>query len=135
MLGMILVSCVISAGLIWVVSALARSPYWGKAGVCGFCAVATVPFLFCFFPAVALQSVLTIGLTLVCGAFRSKPKFVTWAAAGAMVVSYGSMLGMSVSELRELSRLRKEYPVESLSNRLAYETTRSAGLARDALPP
>jgi hypothetical protein len=80
MLVMVLVSGVISIGLIWAVAALARSQYWGKAGVCVFCGVATVPFLFCFFPAVAVQSLLTVVLTLVCGAFRSKSRTVTWAA-------------------------------------------------------
>jgi hypothetical protein len=123
MLGMLVVSFVISIGLIWAASALARSKHWGKAGVCVLFAVATVPFLFCFSPALALQSILTVAFTLVCGAFRSKPRMVVFAAVGAMVASYGIMIGASLPKLHELSRLREKYPEESLSARLAYETT------------
>ncbi len=121
MLGMIGVSCVISLALLWAARCLARSRH-GAAGVCWLAVGAAVPFFFCFFPALLLQAVLTLVLTLACMAFRLKPTMVVLAAAAAMAASYGFMLAISVPDLRELSRLRQEFPIESVAGRLAYET-------------
>jgi hypothetical protein len=121
MLGMIGVSCVISLALLAAIHSLARSRF-GAGGVCWLALGATIPLLLCFFPALALQSVLTFVLTLGCLALRSRPRTVVLTAAVAMVASYGIFFAISIPELRELSRLRREFPVESMSRRLAYET-------------
>jgi hypothetical protein len=130
-MGILVISCLISLGIIWAASAMARSRSGGKARVILFSFVATVPFLFCFSPALALQCVLTAVFTMACAAFRWKPRSVFFAAVGAMIASYGLVIGMSVSELHTLARLREKYPVESLSNRLAYES-RGRGVRPDA---
>jgi hypothetical protein len=117
---LIVPSVVVSVVLVSVIYALARSRH-GTAGVCWLTAVTTVPFLFIGSPALLLHSVGSLVLALACAAFRLGPKAVLSASMGAMVASYGLVLSMSLGELRELEQLRAEYPLESMTGRLAYE--------------
>lgn len=136
-MGLFIVSSVLSLVLIWVTCALARSEYWGPAGACLFAALATIPFLFCFFPALALQSLLTFVFLCVCLVGRVKPSAIKWVAIGAMVVSYGILLSASLPKLIEFSKLRSEFPLQSVSDRLAYEakaTEKLAGAASRSEP-
>jgi hypothetical protein len=126
---MIIVSLVISVALLVAVGALARSRF-GARGICWLSAAVVVPSCLCFSPALALQSLLTFVVTLGCLAYRATPRTVTWAAVGAMVTSHGLIVSMAAPELLTLSKLRKEFPLQSVSDRLAYETKANGALAR-----
>lgn len=127
-----IISCLLSAGLIWAFRACARNPYWGMAGACFLAAgVAIISTLFvCLvFQAVALQSALTFVLLLGCIVFRCKPNVVVPVSIAAMVASYGFFLVRAFSDLHELSKVRQRYPLQSVSDRLVYEVH---GLERGA---
>lgn len=124
MLALIIISVLLSVALIWAINKLARSEFWGIAGAAMLAlGVAILPFFFfCdFFPALTLQSALTFLLLLACGVFRLKPRLAFPMSIGAMAVSYGFFMVSGLIEIRELSKLRGEYPLESLSDRLQYE--------------
>jgi hypothetical protein len=132
---LIVISGLLSLGLIWAINALARSPHWGMAGACVFAAGATVlpPFLFCLFsPAFVLQSAMIFVSLLVCMAVRLKPQTVLPVSIAAMVVSYGFFLWTGIAEIRELSKLRAENPLKSVADRLRYETKAAVPSARPA---
>lgn len=132
MMGMILFSILLSLGFLAAVGAIARSRS-GNARVCCIALLATPLFSFLNVDSIAFQSLLTVIVSLVCLGFRATPKALTWGAAGAMVLSYACFLSMSLAELHEVSRLRREFPIESLSGRLAYEM-KNAGSATSSEP-
>lgn len=119
-MGFLLFSFVNSLGFVAVLSGIAKTSL-GAKGV-GLTAAALVfPFLFCMFLALALQSLLTFLMTVVCRSRSERLRL--WVPVMAMAVSYGIILSLEAPGLRNLSKLRKEYPLESVSDRLAYETT------------
>src|SRR5579872_5034451 len=111
MLGMIVVSCAISVGLVIAFSAIARSRR-GTGGVFWLSLLPIVPACMCFSPAIALQSLLTFVGASFCLTIRATPRTVTWTVIGAMVVSHGIVVWLALPRLQELSRLRKEFPFE-----------------------
>jgi hypothetical protein len=123
-MSLIIISCVLSLSLIWAVNACARSAYWGLAGACVLTAGLTIlpAFLMCiFFEAVALQSLLTFVLLLCCIIFRRKPTAAFPLSIAAMVASYGFCFFSAYGRIQDLSQLRERFPLQSVSERLAYE--------------
>lgn len=133
MLALIIISVLLSVALVWAINKLARSEFWGIAGAGMLALGATILpfFFFCvFFPALTVQSALTFLLLLACGVFRLKPRLVLPMSIGAMAASYGFFMVSGLIEVRELSKLRAEYPLESLSDRLQYEAKATAESSR-----
>lgn len=120
---LILVSTTISLGLVWAFRRLARSSH-GTGGVLALALVTTLLFGCVFSTAVALQSLLTAVLAVGCLVFRASPRRVGQAAVAAMVVSYAAMFWSGINEVRTNAKLRQQYPMVSLSDRLAYEDAR-----------
>jgi hypothetical protein len=128
----VFVSAFLSLGLIWALRACAQSKFWGLAGACLLAAgVAVFSSLFvCVaFPAIALQSAITFVLLLGCGIVRASPKAVLPLSVAAMIASYGFFLYGAIGDLQKLSRIRDQFPLESISSRLAYESAARATLA------
>ncbi|MBI3863391.1 MAG: hypothetical protein HY290_15990 [Planctomycetia bacterium] len=124
-MGLVIFSSVLSLGLIWAFRACARSAYWGMGGACLLAAGVTIVLVFLcrlFFLAVALQSALSFVLIFGCIVFRRKPKAVLPVSIAAMIASYGFFLITAFSKIQELSALRVRYPLESVADRLAYES-------------
>lgn len=122
MVGFIFVSSLLSLAFIWAVYALARSNYWGTAGACVMAAIATLPFLMCMTPALALHSALTFVLLLLAVPFRPGPRAVAGLSIAAMLVAYGAMFWSGYTAMRDLARLREEHPLVSVADRLDYES-------------
>src|SRR5579872_6973835 len=131
-MGAIIFSGLVSIGLIWAIRALARSEFWGMAGACFFAAIVTVLSVFpfrLFFQAVALQSALTFLLLFGCIVCRRNLKSVVPVCIAATLASYGFFFVNAYSGLQELSKLRVQYPLQSVSDRLAYEAKATERLA------
>ena len=116
----LIIAVVVWAVLLAIVYEIARSSR-GFGGVHRFLSHSTLVFFFVSF-ALFLQALLTLALAYVFRLFMSTPRAVVAAFLIAMVVSFGFALSVSVSEIHRLARLRQEFPIESLSNRLAYES-------------
>jgi hypothetical protein len=122
---LIAISGLLSLGLIWAINACARTPCWGIAGACVLCAGAAIGsglFVCLTFPAFAVQSTLSFVLLLVCMPFRRKPRVILSASIAAMAASYAFFLCKAIVDVQEMSRLRGRYPLQSIAERLAYET-------------
>lgn len=130
MLGVFLVSCAVSLGLIWAVHSNISGRH-GIAGVCWLNGVAAAFACLCFSPALGLQAVITLGAAVVCRLVGTRPATTTRCAVGAMVVAYGIVLVATIPRLQQLSQLRKKFPLESMSARLAYETKAKKAHERD----
>lgn len=131
---LIALSLVVSCILLALIAASARSRF-GIEGVCTLSIATAVLFLFCLFSgALFLQGVLTLVAVFVCRRFTKTPRAVTAASAVAMVVSYAIVLSWGYSGVRERERLRKEYPLVSIANRLEYETKANSGDRADIVP-
>lgn len=84
--------------------------------------------------AVALQSLLTVVVATACWICRARPRTVFLGSLAAMAASYAFVLWTSIPDVRRRAELRETYPLESLSERLAYETRRPADQASDPAP-
>lgn len=109
---------------------VAKSPL-GNRGVCIVSAGAAI--LMIFWPVLAGQAALTFLLAVPCALFRFKPKVVIASAVVAMAVSCG-LAFMATPDFRRLETLREEFPLVSLSNRLAYENRAKTWAAPAAAP-
>jgi hypothetical protein len=85
--------------------------------------------------AVALQSLITVGVAAVCWAGRSRPRTVLLGSVGAMAVGYMLVLAMLTPEVRHRAKLREAHPLESLSARMDYETGRDPARRAEQVPP
>src|SRR6267154_765816 len=105
-MGLFVLSFVISLGLLVALCRLAKGRF-GATGVCWLSAALVFPFGFCMFSGLALQSLVTLVLTLACLPFHAKARLIVWAPVVAMVLSYGIILSLELPGLRRLSRLRR----------------------------
>jgi hypothetical protein len=127
-MDMFLISNAVSLSLLAVYLGLARGTlgvrrvFWLSAGL-------VLPLSMIGWIALAMQAGVTAVLMLACQQFRPKPKIVMLVATAAMVASYG-ILFLTKPKLREVLRLRREFPIVSISERLAYEAeeTKQAGM-------
>jgi len=117
----LVISSLLSLGLIWAVNALARNKGWGMAGACCFAAVASLFSFGLLSTAIGFQSALTVAGLLACIVFRCNPKAVLPVSIAALVASYAFFLLPRFVELRKIARLRQENPLVSVADRLQYE--------------
>lgn len=98
----------------------------GMGRACWFSGLTAVTLgVFIIFPVVALQALLTFFACVVCLCFRFSVKTLAVSSVVLMFASYGFALFMSMRELHKLAELRESYPLESMTDRLAYETESS----------
>jgi hypothetical protein len=116
-------SIIVSVVLVCSMYARAKGQH-GVGGACWLAGGATALLAFVCSPALFLHAVGSFVLALFCAGLKLGPKAVLSTSLAAMAASYGLVLSMSLGELRELNRLRAEYPVESVAERLAYEEER-----------
>lgn len=136
---MIILICLsVSAVILALVYAASREKY-GAATVCGL-AIAGLAFSFLcispvfFSPVLMLQCLLTLVAGLVCLAARAKPKVIFAASIGAAIASYAVGLWIGYDQLRDRNQLREQYPFESVSSRLAYETKNREATSSSSVP-
>jgi hypothetical protein len=116
----VILAVVVSAIFLGINSAIAHSRF-GSGGVALFSVAATFASLCLASPVLIAQSVLTLILALVCASIRSKPKVMVRASVGAMAISFVPALLGSLFERHKLHVIREQFPLESLTDRLAYE--------------
>jgi hypothetical protein len=129
MIGFFIVSIAISLGLLAWFRKMALGPS-GTAGVCWLAAVLTFVALCALTPATGLQALLTFLISLGCLASGATPRTVVRACVVAMLASYALVLSFAAHELYTALNLRAQFPLESVSERLAYETA-ARGLRRE----
>jgi len=115
-------SVICSSGLlfaIWMTCAKVS----GIRSACWISAVAGI-LASCLSPVLFLQAVGTLLIGLFCLKFKSSAKTMFVASVGVTVLSYGAVTLMSLAEIRENDKLRAEFPVVSLAERLEYERVR-----------
>lgn len=121
-MGTVMLSLSVSVVLLILVTSVAQT----RAGLRG-AVVSTVAILvvsFCLMaPPLLLQALFMLLAMAVLALFRLKPIWVLPGGVAAIAIAYGLVLPSSIHELREHSRLRDQYPFESVSDRLAYERT------------
>ena len=121
----IVIALFFSAAFLCVVGAVAKSRF-GNGGVCLLSIFATIFFSFFLSPFLAGQAALTFLLTIPCLLFRARPRFVISAAIAAMAVCLVFAVRLPSGELQKRAELREEFPLESISSRLAYESHAAA---------
>jgi hypothetical protein len=121
----------VAALFVLAIYGIARSPLgnWGAFYFCGFglfvCAIGMLSVL-------ALLPIALGGVTFVCGCLRAKPRtlFISSMAVatlGSVFLSW-SAFASNQAWLRRRAEMRADYPLESLADRLAYETTPDAAI-------
>jgi len=141
MVGMVILCLCLSGVMLWGACAIARIRL-GLVGAMLFTLMAIVPFnLMAIFPLMRtmgavlfLNGLLLLAATVICLAVRAGPNAYRRAAIEATVVSYVLsvlMVGISWTEFREraerVQQLQKVYPLESLADRLSYESEVESG--------
>lgn len=116
----IVIALFFSMGFLAVVSAVAKSRL-GNTGVCLVSLLAAVFFAAFLSPFLVGQAALTFLLAIPCILFRAGPKLVVGSALVATAASLAFAIRLPSTKLQERAQLRAEFPLESLSNRLAYE--------------
>lgn len=133
-MSLILFSTVISVGLLLLFNWLAKKKD-GIAKACWTSACLTVVWAFLFSAALCLQCLITFGWSLVCLLTPKYPTVFRYGSMVAVVASYIVMLWPGVAELGEIHRLRQDFPLESLSDRLVYEhQVRPAETSQESAP-
>ncbi|HVX60337.1 MAG TPA: hypothetical protein VHC19_07045 [Pirellulales bacterium] len=128
----IMIALCFSAVFLVVVNAVASSRF-GNGGVCLFSFFAAIFFSFFLSPFLVVHAALTFLLAVPCLLIQARPKFVVGAALAATAASLGFAIWLPTAELHERAQLRQEFPLVSLSTRLAYETRDAASL--ESSPP
>jgi len=95
----------------------------------GLCAVNGLLFF-----ALLLQSFFSFVVALACELGNVRVRFARWGFRGAMGLSYTIAFALGFGTLRQFHELRQEFPVESITPRLAYESRDSFG-AKQHLEP
>ncbi len=127
-MSFIIASLVVSAILLAVFAALAHSRA-GSSGVL-IAAAAAMVFFLCISPALFFQSLLTVLIAAYASVRGRKPGFVVRGALVAVALGYVAMVLLALPGLHELARMRQDYPVVSLAERLSYEDEKTS--ARDS---
>ena len=137
---MLIFSLVGSIVLLLIIACLA----WGKPTVQGW-GIVVVPLLGVFvgwpcvlFPVLALNSLVLCLVGAVCLKTKTRLATFLYCCLGATALSYLSVVGFTIPWWLGLAALRREYPYESIAERLAYETKRRdshAGPDQTAQPP
>ncbi len=117
----IMIALCFSAVFLVVVNGVASSRF-GNGGVCVLSFFAAIFFSVFLSPFLVGQAALTFLLAVPCLLFQARPKFVVGAALAASAASLGFAIWLPTAELHERARLRREFPLVSMSTRLAYET-------------
>src|SRR5215831_16594499 len=94
------------------------------------CAVCTALGCLCY-PLFALNSLLVCFAVFGCAAVGARPNRVLLASFGMTVVAYGLFSIVAIApEIKEWSELKDRYPMESMTDRLAYEQRRTESPAK-----
>jgi hypothetical protein len=121
-------SLIFSAGFLLVVNAIAFSS-GGRVGRATFWSLVAVPTLFfCAMSIVLPLNALAVAVAgAVCSAVRARPR---WFLASSLVATMAVYGCIALPDLLAWAELKKDYPLESLAERLAYEDRPRTTLAR-----
>lgn len=111
---------VLAIGLVLLFNILASSRFGMKA-VLTASVLLSFPMMFVF-GVCWLQCVATFFLSIVCLLFKIRPKTFQVCSIVALLVNFAWATWIGVSSLLEIQTLRRKYPIESLAERLAYES-------------
>jgi hypothetical protein len=122
---MLIVSLVFSAALFGFslfVAGLAssRAAYL----VCWFGLLAALPFCMFFLPTYALHALALAVFGTACSVFNLRPRTFAY---GSLAVFVGCYTAIGIPTALDIWRAEKDYPVESLDQRLVYEPSRPKG--------
>jgi hypothetical protein len=120
----LLMSLVLSSIFLFVAVFVARR--FGNGPACLLAITVTVVSIVFMAPAFTIHCFLTFVFSLGCLTGRTQPREFVICSVVAMVLSYGFFSLQAVDEMRNLEALRVEFPVESLEDRLAYESTEAS---------
>lgn len=115
-----LMSLALSSIFLFVAVFIARR--FGNGSACLLAIAVTVVSIVFMAPAFTIHCFLTFVFSLGCLTGRTQPREFVICSVVAMVLSYGFFTLQTVDEMRNLEALRVEFPVESLEDRLAYES-------------
>jgi hypothetical protein len=122
MFGMNLFCLAISAVYVGIVAALAKSRGGnGAALVAAIVGTGAAGLAIWFFPVLFLNGILACLAVAACAVFKASPRYVLLSAIIATIAAYWSLSSSSRSRLQRREEMRAEFPLVSLSDRLAYE--------------
>ena len=120
---MMIFGLIASAILIAVTTLIAIKGTRGAYGVAAVAAfLAIIPMMCVMHPLLVLNSLSVCAIAAMC---IQKPPKTRWFLAGSLLVTtllYGAFCSKDIPYLLEARQLRTRYPLESLADRLAYET-------------
>jgi hypothetical protein len=100
--------------------------------VCGIGALSIFLGLPCvILPAVQLNGLLLVLVGLICWLVKAGPRLFLPCSLAAFLVSHAVGAWVAVDRIRDQAELRKEYPSQSLANRLGYEKKGFVGARAD----
>ena len=125
-MGMLLLSVLISMTVVCCISKLSRAA--ARMGwICGLAVVSLIVAMTLDSRALLIQGLLNLVFAVGFASYelllegRVPAKGVTWCGVGVCLVVYVPFLFVRVPEVIANEKLRRQYPFESISHRLAYE--------------